>query len=255
MIPVNAAFKTKVGRFPEIKENFTDVCKDDPADIMLRKTEQLAEALAEGGSTSPNRAVQGRLDQLRAIQVQQIEKKDRDAASERSILRLSQEELRRRLNERAEELNALADRYARNAEARNQILEMIVRGENPFLKDSCGRYVYRDLLFDKESGAGYSENAVSAMEGLPQEKRKIAAERGVNGAREAEATARQGAREANEEARNPQADQEALRKKITTLNENLQPEIKPVELDDLMDAPTAEQATGPILNRDSLKPI
>ena len=110
-----------------------------------------------------------------------IQKEKEERSSRDVLMRLalnSSAELNKKLQERLGELRDLSERYGRNIDARNLVLEMIRRGEDPFAKDKQGNYIHHDLLFNKDQ-ADFSRREVEGMEGLSQSGQKAAVKQGV----------------------------------------------------------------------------
>jgi hypothetical protein len=132
----------------------------------LRELSQMAANVATGAEHSDSRVAYMARQQAGGGQIRKDEKDKEENRS--TLLRWQAQQAAQKaiedINRRIEELNKLAERYSNNIEAQNQILQMIRRGEDPFLKDANGNYVYNDLLFDPETGADLTLEEVQSLE-------------------------------------------------------------------------------------------
>ena len=129
------------------------------------------------GASSTNRQV-ATLAERMGLGSAAENKKREDEESRSRILRNVSEEIRKKLDERLGELRDLSERYGRNIDARNLVLDMLRRGEDPFAKDAQGNYIHHDLLFDEDQ-ADFSRREVEGMERLSKPGQKTAVEQGV----------------------------------------------------------------------------
>lgn len=193
------------------------------------------------GASSTNRHVAALAERMGLGSAAENKKRE-DEESRSRILRNVSEEIRKKLDERLGELRDLSERYGRNIDARNLVLDMLRRGEDPFAKDAMGNYVHHELLFNEDQ-ANYSYRDVQGMEKLSLGKREIAAERSVQNATEARRKVDELAEEYMHAEKQPNYDLEALKKRDEEISRTHIIQIQDVEIDDLVDAPALESST------------